>query len=449
VADVTGVHATGLGVHDQAGGPEQRGSRAAGVEREAEHRAPAVDVDRVRQDFPVLARPVHGRRLVYLDSAASAQHPIPVLEAMDRYYQCSHANVHRGVYALAEEADHLYEQARRTVGSFIGAPDPAHEVVFTKNATESLNLMAAAWGRHNLRSGDVVVLTEMEHHANIVPWLMLAEERGIVLRWIGLDAQWRLDLSNLDRLLDGARLLAVSAMSNVLGTVPPLAELTDAAHRAGAIVVADGAQLVPHRPVDVTALGIDALAFSGHKMLGPTGIGVLWARRSLLEAMPPFLGGGGMISDVTLDGFSAGEVPDRFEAGTPPIAEAVGLAAAVGYLRQLGMAAVEAHERQLTDYAFATLTDRFGERLVIHGPPPGPDRGGVLSLALDGVHPHDLAQVLDQSGVCVRAGHHCAKPLMRRLGVPATARASFYVYNDEADVDALADALAEAATLFG
>ncbi len=405
-------------------------------------------MERIRQDFPVLSRPVHGRRLVYLDSAASAQHPTPVREAMDRYYTCSHANVHRGVYALAEEADHLYEQARRTVGRFIGAPDPAHEVVFTKNATESLNLVAAAWGRHNLAAGDVVVLTEMEHHANIVPWLMLAEDREIVLRFIGLDSQWRLDLEHLDRLVDGARLVAVSAMSNVLGTIPPLARIAEAAHRAGAIVVADGAQLVPHRRVAVAEVGIDALAFSGHKMLGPTGIGVLWARRSLLEAMPPFLGGGGMIADVRLDGFAPGDVPGRFEAGTPPIAEAVGLAAAVDYLEALGMDAVAAHEQQLTATAFEVLGERFGDRLTIHGPPPGPDRGGVLSLALEGVHPHDLAQVLDQSGVCVRAGHHCAKPLMRRLGVPATARASFYLYNDEADVHALADGLDQAASLF-
>ncbi len=408
-----------------------------------------LDVERIKADFPVLTRSVHGRRLVYLDSAASAQHPTAVLDAMDDYYRRSHANVHRGVYALAEEADDLYERARWRVGRFVGAPDPGREVVFTKNATESLNLFAASWGRRHLRPGDVVVLTEMEHHANIVPWLMLAEERGLVLRWIPLDAQWRLDLSDLDRVLDGARVVAVSAMSNVLGTVPPLATIGAAAHRAGAIVVADGAQLVPHRAIDVTTLDVDALAFSGHKMLGPTGIGVLWARRSLLEEMPPFLGGGGMIADVRLDGFTPADIPSRFEAGTPPIAEAVGLAAAVDYLDQLGMAAVEAHERQLTDHALALLADRFGDTLVVHGPGPGPDRGGVLSLALRGVHPHDLAQVLDQSGVCVRAGHHCAKPLMRRLGVAATARASFYVYNDETDVAALADGLAQAASLFG
>ena len=407
-----------------------------------------VDVAALKRDFPVLRREVHGKRLVYLDSAASSQHPTAVLDAMDHYYRHSHANVHRGVYALAEEADTLYEQARVTVGRFIGAPDPAHEVIFTKNATESLNLVAAAWGRRHLRQGDAVVLTELEHHANIVPWLMLAEEIGLEVRWIGLDHELRLDLSSLDRLLDGARVVAVTAMSNVLGTVTPLDLVVGAARRAGALVVADGAQLVPHRAVDVGELDVDALAFSGHKMLGPTGIGVLWARRSLLEDMPPFLGGGGMIRDVRTDGFTANELPWKFEAGTPPIAEAVGLAAAVNYLQGLGMAAVTEHERHLTDYAFATLRDRFGDDLVIHGPGPGPDRGSVLSLAYRDIHPHDLAQVLDQAGVCVRAGHHCAKPLMRRLGVGATARASFYLYNDQADVDALADALAEAGSLF-
>ncbi len=424
------------------------GPRAAAVAPAAAGRSP-LDVAELKRDFPVLARRVHGRRLVYLDSAASSQHPTPVLAAMDRYYQQSHANVHRGVYTLAEEADELYEQARRTVGRFIGAPDPAHEVVFTKNATESINLVAATWGRRSLRRGDAVVLTEMEHHANAVPWLMLADELGLDLRWVPVGSDMRLDLSALDRLLDGARLVAVSAMSNVLGTMPPLGHIARAAHAAGALVLADGAQLVPHRAVDVAALGVDFLAFSGHKMLGPTGVGVLWGRRDLLEEMPPFLGGGGMIRDVRTDGFVANELPWKFEAGTPPIAEAVGLAAAVEYLQRLGMDAVAAHERDLTSYALGSLSDRFGKDLVVHGPAAAEDRGGVLSLAYRDVHPHDLAQVLDQAGVCVRAGHHCAKPLMRRLGVTATARASLYVYNDEADVDALADALADAGTLFG
>jgi cysteine desulfurase/selenocysteine lyase len=403
----------------------------------------------LKDDFPVLGRSMNGHRLVYLDSAASSQHPRAVLEAMDAYYETAHANVHRGVYALAEEADRLYEAARREVGRFIGAPDPEHEVIFTKNATEAINLVASTWGRANLGAGDVVLLTDLEHHANVVPWLMLAEERGIELRWLGIDDDYRLDTGDLDAALDGVKLVAVTAMSNVTGTVVPLAELAEAAHRAGAVVLADGAQHVPHLPTDVTTLGCDFLAFSAHKMLGPTGIGVLWGRRELLEELPPFLGGGGMIRDVRHDGFTVNVLPWRFEAGTPPIAEAVGLGAAVHYLDALGMDAVHKHEVDLTAYAQRTLTERFGDDLTIFGPAGTHDRGGVLSLAYRDVHPHDLAQVLDQSGVCVRAGHHCAKPLMRRLGVSATARASLYVYNDESDVDALADALERAGNLFG
>jgi len=402
----------------------------------------------VRADFPLLSRSVHGRPLVYLDSAASALQPRQVLAAMDAYYETTHANVHRGVYANAEEATRLYESSRVSVGRFVGAPDPAHEVVFTKNATEAINLVAHSWGRHTLEPGDVVVLTEMEHHANVVPWLMLAEERGIELRWIPLDAQYRLDLTGLDAMVDGARLVAVSCMSNVLGTINPVREIADAAHRAGALVLGDGAQSVPHLPVDVTALGVDFLAFSAHKMLGPTGIGVLWTRADLLETMPPFLGGGGMILDVRTDRFLPAAAPHRFEAGTPPIAEAVGLAAAVDYLEHLGMEAVRAHERALTDHALAVLDERFGADCRILGPPPGDQRGGVLSIDLRDVHPHDVAQVLDQHGVCIRPGHHCAKPLMRRLGVSATARASFGLYNTEDDVQALADGLSAAGKLF-
>jgi cysteine desulfurase / selenocysteine lyase len=407
-----------------------------------------VDFSKVKADFPVLSRTVHGHRIVYLDSASSAQRPQCVLDAMDAYYQTTHANVHRGVYTLAEEADRLYEGARVAVGRFIGAPDPEHEVIFTKNATESINLVAATWARSHLGPGDVVLLTDMEHHANIVPWLMLAEERGIELRWIGIDEEYRLDLSDLDRLLDGVKLVACTTMSNVLGTITPFARIAEAAHGAGAVVLADGAQSVPHIPTDVGELGCDFLAFSAHKMLGPTGIGVLWGRRELLEAMPPFLGGGGMIRDVRRDGFTANVLPWKFEAGTPPIAEAVGLGAAVSYLESLGLDAVQAHEVELTAYAQAVLAERFGDDLKIFGPPGTAQRGGVLSLAYRDVHPHDLAQVLDQAGVCVRAGHHCAKPLMRLLGVNATARASLYVYNDESDVDVLADAIAEAGTLF-
>ena len=408
-----------------------------------------LDVAALKSDFPMLEQQSHDHRLVYLDSAASSQRPWAVLNAMDHYYQTTHANVHRGVYAIAEEADRLYEDAREVVGRFINAPHPTREVIFTKNATEAINLVALSWGRHALREGDAVLLTEMEHHANLVPWLQLSEERGIELRYMSIDDSYKLDIEDLDRLLQGVRLVACTLMSNVLGTITPFSRISRAAHAAGAVVLADGAQSVPHMPTDVSELGCDFLAFSGHKMLGPTGIGVLWGREELLDAMPPFLGGGGMIRDVRLDGFTPNTLPWKFEAGTPPIAEAVGLAAAVRYLDELGMQAVQSHERSLTDYAQRMLADRFGEDLRIFGPAGTGNRGGVLSFAYRDIHPHDLAQVLDQAGVCVRAGHHCAKPLMRRLGVGATARASLYLYNDESDIDALADALSAAGNLFG
>ena len=408
----------------------------------------ALDVETLRKDFPLLSRVVHGRPIVYLDSAGSSLQPRPVLAAMEQYYESTHANVHRGVYATAEEATARYEGARVAVGQFIGAPDPAREIVFAKNATEVLNLVAWTWGREHLGPGDTVLLTEMEHHANLVPWLMLAERQGVALRYLEVDAEGRLDLSDLDRRLDGVKLVSVSAMSNVLGTINPVARIAEAAHAAGAVVVADGAQSVPHLPVDVRQLGVDFLAFSAHKMLGPTGIGALWARASLLEELPPFLGGGGMILDVRLDRFLPADGPHRFEAGTPPIAEAVGFGAAVRYLREVGMDRVRAHEQELTAYALGALDEHFGDACRVFGPPVGPDRGGVLSLAFRDVHPHDLAQVLDQYGVCVRPGHHCAKPLMRKLGVPATARASFGLYNDAHDVDVLIEGLHEAGRLF-
>jgi cysteine desulfurase/selenocysteine lyase len=408
-----------------------------------------IDVEVLRKDFPMLSRAVHDRPIIYLDSASSALQPRPVLAAVERYYETTHANVHRGVYTTAEESTALYEHARLVAGRFIGARDPEHEIVFTKNTTESLNLVSHSWGRANLDAGDVVVLTEMEHHANVVPWLMLAEERQLELRYLPIDDQGRLDLSDLAATLDGAKVLAVTAMSNVLGTIPPLAELTAAAHDAGAVVVADGAQSVPHFRVDVADLGVDFLAFSAHKALGPTGIGVLYGRADLLEAMPPFLGGGGMIRDVRLDRFTAAESPHRFEAGTPPIAEAVGLTAALEYLTAIGMDRVRAHEHDLTAYAIGAIEDRLGDDCRIFGPPAGDDRGGVLSLAYRDIHAHDLAQVLDQFAVCVRPGHHCAKPLMRKLGVPATARASIGPYNDEHDIDVLIEGLIEAGRLFG
>ena len=406
-----------------------------------------LDVSAVKADFPILSRTVHDQRLVFLDSAASSQKPTQVISAMDRYYETTHANVHRAAYTLAEGATDAMEGARAKVARFIGASS-GEEVVFTKNATESLNLVARSWGGANLGPGDVVVLTQLEHHANIVPWQQLAAATGVELRWIPLTDDGRLDLTDVERLLDGAKLLALSAMSNVVGTITPVRQLTDAAHAAGALACIDACQYVPHVATDVADLGADFLAFSGHKMLGPTGVGVLWARPELLDAMPPFLGGGGMILDVTTDGFVPADVPHKFEAGTPPIAEIVGLGAAVDYLGALGMDKVREHEIALTTYAFDTLTRRFGDDLTIYGPAEPAGRGGVMSFAFKGIHPHDLSQVLDQHAVCVRPGHHCAKPLMRVLGVGATARASWYVYNDDSDIDALGDALDDAGNFF-
>ena len=408
-----------------------------------------LDVDALKKDFPLLAQRVNDRPITYLDSAASSQRPRQVLDAMREYDETTHANDHRGVYGIAEEATRRFEAARATVGRFIGAPVPGREVLFAKNATEGLNLVANAWGRTHLHEGDAIVLTEMEHHANIVPWHMLAEERGVTIRWIPVDDDGNLVLDDLEQLVDGAKLVGVTCMSNVLGTLNPLPEIARVAHAAGAVVVADGAQSVPHLPTDVAALGCDFIAFSSHKMLGPTGIGVLWGREELLAPLPPFLGGGEMILDVRKDGFTPNDLPWRFEAGTPPITEAIGLGAAVEYLEAVGMDAVRAHEIALTTYAMETLSERFGKDISIFGPPDPTARGGVLSFAYRDIHPHDLSQILDQYGVCVRAGHHCAKPLMRRLGVNATARASLALYNDESDVDALADALAEAGAFFG
>lgn len=406
-----------------------------------------LDVAAIKADFPILSRQVHGKRLVYLDSAATAQKPQAVLDAMDHLYANSYANIHRGVYTIAEEATQAYEAARGKVARFIGAPKTS-EVIFTKNATESINLVAFTWGRANLGPGDVVVSTAMEHHANIVPWQILAEQLGFEVRYVPVTDDGYLDLSALPALLDGAKLLTVTAASNVLGTITPIRELADAAHAAGALLLVDACQSVPHLATDVVAMGADFLAFSAHKMLGPTGIGVLWGREELLDAMPCFLGGGEMIQDVRLDGFTPNELPWKFEAGTMPIAEAVGLGAAVDYLTGLGMPAVRAHEVQLSTYAFAAFAERFGDGLRVYGPTDPNERGGVASFAFRDVHPHDISQVLDTHAVCVRAGHHCAKPLMRRLGVGATARASWYVYNDEADIDALVDALAAAGDFF-
>ncbi len=399
-----------------------------------------LDVASIQADFPILGRRINDQRLVYLDSANTSQKPQAVIDAMADYYEIRNANVHRGSYQLAVEATEALEQSRDKVRAFIGAAD-RREVIFTKNATEAINLVVRAWGGANLRAGDAVVLSEMEHHANIVPWHMLAAERGIELRWIPIDADGQLDLTDLDVLLDGAKMLAVAAMSNVLGTINPVCELAERARAAGALTLLDASQWVPHIPTDVQAMGADFVAFTGHKMLGPMGIGVLWGRQELLDAIPPFLGGGEMILNVTKEGFTTNELPWKFEAGTPMVAEAVGLGAAVDYLSAIGMEAVREHEVGLTAYTLRRLHECHGDRITIHGPPEPAARGGVISFAYDDVHPHDVAQVLDHHNVCVRAGHHCAKPLMQVLGVGATTRASLHVYNDEADVDVFVEAL--------
>ncbi len=407
-----------------------------------------IDVSSIKADFPIFDRQINGKPIVYLDSGATSQKPNAVLDAMDNYYRNHSASVNRGAYTLAAEANDLVDEARQLVADFIGAPN-THEVIFTKNATEAANLFAHSWGRSNLSQGDVVVITEMEHHANIVPWHMLVESNGIELRWIPITDSGELDLSELDVLLDGAKLVSVTAMSNVLGTMNPIRRIADAAHAAGAIMMTDGSQYVPHVPTNVTEMGVDAMIFTGHKMLGPTGVGVFWGTTELLEAMPPFLGGGDMIMQVTKEGFTTNALPHKFEAGTPMVAEIIGLGAAIKYLNNIGMEQVREHEVALTAYALRSLNERFGDDITIHGPSEPASRGGALSMAYKEVHPHDLSQVLDQANVCVRAGHHCAKPLMQVMGVNSTARASLYIYNDEADIDALADALESADDIFG
>ena len=401
----------------------------------------------LKSNFPLLSQTINGHQIVYLDSAASSQKPDVVIETMNHYYRTINANVHRGAYEIAAQATEAMEQARTKLATFIGATS-ANEIVFTKNATESFNLIARSWGGQNLGPNDVVLISDMEHHANIVPWQILSAEKGFEVRWIPLTPDGHLDLSQLDRLLSGVKMVSITAMSNVLGTLNPIREIADKAHSVGALMAVDGSQYVPHLPTDVVELGADLLCFTGHKMCGPTGIGVLWGRAELLDAMPPFLGGGEMILDVRRDGFTPNELPHKFEAGTPPIAEIIGLGAAVDFLDSLGMSEVRQHELDLTDYALRVLNDRYGEEITIHGPSNASERGGVLSIQYRDVHPHDLSQVLDQRGICVRAGHHCAKPLMRELGVGATARASLYVYNDQADIDALAESLAPAGELF-
>jgi cysteine desulfurase/selenocysteine lyase len=409
----------------------------------------SFSAERVRAETPEFLRVINDHPLTYLDSAASSLPPRAVIEAMSRYYELRHANVHRGVYQTANEATDAYEGAREIIARFINAPGGADEIVFTKNATESFNLLAKSWGVANLGRGDVVLVSEMEHHANIVPWFQLREVTGVEVRFLKVTDDYRLDLSTLDEDLAGVKLLSISGMSNVLGTINPVRELADAAHRRGALVAMDAAQSVAHAGLDVTALDVDFAAFSGHKMLGPTGIGVFWTRQEILAAMPPFLGGGGMIADVRTDGYRPATGPSKFEAGTPPIAEAVGLGTAARYLEGLGLENVVAHETALTADALTRLEQHFAGRVRVIGPATTASRGGVISLDVQGVHAHDVAQVLDEFGVCVRPGHHCAKPLMRRFGLAATARASFGPYSLTADTDVLIEALEHAVKLFG
>jgi cysteine desulfurase / selenocysteine lyase len=400
----------------------------------------------VRADFPVLDRQVNGKRLVYLDSAATSQKPQPVLDAIEDYYERHNANIHRGVYSLAREATEMFEDARERVAAFAGWQTT--DTIFTKNATEAINLVAYAWGRDHVGEDDQVLITHMEHHSNIVPWQLLCQERGAQLRYLSVSDSGELSLHELDRVLAEGRvkLVGVAHVSNVLGTLNPVAEIVKRARAAGAVTLVDGSQAAPQLPLDVREIDPDFYAWTGHKALGPTGIGVLHGRHDLLVSMRPFLGGGDMISKVEFDTSTWNDLPWKFEAGTSPIAEGVGLGAAVDYLSELGMENVRAHEKELTAYALERLPEIEGIRLF--GPPDPERRGGVVSFSLEGMHPHDVAELCDREAVCIRAGHHCAMPLMRMLGVPATARASFHVYNSRADVDRLLEALQKARQVF-
>ena len=405
-----------------------------------------LDVMRIRQDFPILGQEVNGHPLVYLDNAATTQKPRQVIDALVRYYETSNANIHRGIHTLAVRATEQYEATRDAVATHIGATNPG-DIVFTRNTTESINLIARAWGDEHVGEGDEIVLSLMEHHSNIVPWQLLANRKGASLRYVGVTDDGELDLDHA-RALIGPRtkIVSLTHMSNVLGTINPIAEIAEMARPYGAALLVDGAQSAPHLPIDVTALGCDFFAFSAHKMLGPTGVGVLWARPGLLEAMPPFLGGGDMISVVRPDASTWADVPHKFEAGTPNIADVIAFGAALDYLHAIGMKNVRQHEKDITAYAIEALTAVEGVR--VHGPLDVEKRGGAVSFTVDGIHPHDISTIVDQYGVAIRAGHHCAQLLMRRLQVPATNRASFYIYNHPGEVDALVDALDHAFRIF-
>jgi cysteine desulfurase / selenocysteine lyase len=402
-------------------------------------------IEEIRAEFPILERRVHGEPLAYLDNGATAQKPLAVIESLDRYWREQNANVHRGVHTLSEEATALYEGARTTVATHIGAD--RREVIFVRNATEALNLVAYSWGRTNLSAGDRIVVTEMEHHSNVVPWYQVAQERGAHLDWAPITDEGRLDLDALASLLErGPKLVCVAHVSNVLGTVNPIPEIARLAHDAGALLVVDGAQAGPKLELEMGELGGDFYAITAHKMYGPTGIGALFGRRELLEEMPPFIGGGSMIRKVSKELITWADLPAKFEGGTPAIGEAIAFGAAVRWLDQLGLPAAHAAEAELTSYALERLAKVPG--LTVFGPPAGDDRGGIVSFAMDGIHSHDVSEILDRHGVAVRAGHHCAQVLMQRLGVPATTRASFAVYNTPAEVDRLIDGLLDTRRVF-
>ena len=405
------------------------------------------DLSALRADFPILKTRMNGKPIVYLDSAATSQKPQVVIDALDDYYSRYNANIHRGIYAIAEEATQAHEGARAKVARFIGATDTA-EVIFTRNTTEAINLVAYSWGRANLRAGDEIVLTEMEHHSNLVPWLFLSQETGAILKYIPFDDDGFLDMQAAERLITGrTKLVSVVHASNVLGTINPVTDLARMAHRNGSLLLVDGAQSVPHLGVKVADLECDFLAFSSHKMLGPTGMGALWARREILEAMPPFLGGGEMIGQVYLDHVTYNELPWKFEAGTPNIADAIAWGVAVDYLEQVGMEAIREHGTALTEYAL----ERLGEEpdVVLYGPRDAARRSGLVAFNFGEVHAHDVAAVMDAQGICIRVGHHCCQPLMRRLDVPGTARASFYLYNTREEIDLLVSGLERVRAIFG
>ena len=402
-------------------------------------------IEEIRAEFPILARRVHGEPLAYLDNGATAQKPLAVIDTLDRYWREHNANVHRGVHTLSEEATALYEEARLTVASHLGAD--RREVVFVRNATEALNLVAYSWGRTNLRARDRIVVTEMEHHSNVVPWYQVAREKGADLDWAPIDDEGRLDLEALASLLErGPKLVCVAHVSNVLGTINPIAEIARMTHDAGALLVVDGAQAGPKLELDMAELGADFYAITAHKLYGPTGVGALFGRRELLEEMPPFIGGGSMIRKVSKELITWADLPAKFEGGTPAIGEAIGFGAAVRWVDELGLPAVHAAEADLTSYALERIAEVRG--LTVFGPPAGDDRGGIVSFALDGVHAHDVSEILDRHGVAVRAGHHCAQVLMQRLGVPATTRASLAVYNTRDEVDRMVDALVDVRRVF-